>query len=152
MYLVWSGSGMIRLLQEDDAESRPAGRPRGGGVREKTLGVVDIGSNTVHLLVARTNGRHVTPLLDLSEGLRLGGDVDDDGVLSNEKLDELIATLREFQAAATDVGVGVTDLHLLATHAIRIALNRDQVSEAIEEALGMRLEIVSSDDEARYAF
>jgi exopolyphosphatase/guanosine-5'-triphosphate,3'-diphosphate pyrophosphatase len=121
-------------------------------VREKTLGVVDIGSNTVHLLVARTNGRSITPLLDMSEGLRLGGDVDYAGVLSSEKLDELIATLREFQAAAEGVGVGVTALHLLATQAIRTALNRDHIGAAVQQALGLRVEVLSTEQEAEYAF
>ncbi len=128
---------MIKLLRETRIEDRSGGRVSGGVVREKTLGVVDIGSNTVHLLVARTNGRSITPLLDMSEGLRLGGAVDYNGTLSPEKLDELISTLREFQTAAAEVGVGVTNLHLLATQAIRTALNRDQICDAIEIGPGV---------------
>jgi len=143
---------MIKLLKETIVENRSAGRVSGGGVREKTLGVVDIGSNTVHLLVARTNGRSITPLLDISEGLRLGEAVDYNGKLSAEKVDQLVYTLRDFQAAAAEVGMGLTDLHLLATQAIRTALNRDQICEAIESALGLRPEVLSTDSEAEYAF
>lgn len=126
------------------------GSRNGDRVREKTLGVVDIGSNTVHLLVARTNGRSITPLLDLSEGLRLGGDVDYDGVLSADKQEELITTLRVYQSAAAELGVH--DLHLLATHAIRTALNRDAVCSAIEAAIGLKMEILSTEQEAEYSF
>src|SRR5262249_40967288 len=77
-------------------------------------------------------------------------DVDYEGVLSPEKLEELIATLLEFQAEAEDVGV--TELHLLATQAIRTALNRDQISAAVADALGLRLEVLSTQQEAEYAF
>jgi exopolyphosphatase/guanosine-5'-triphosphate,3'-diphosphate pyrophosphatase len=125
---------------------------RGGEVREKTLGVVDIGSNTVHLLVASTNGRHITPVLDVSEGLWLGEDVAYDGVLSDEKLAELITTLAGFREKAADVGVGTQDLHLLATQAIRTASNRAQVSAAIEAELGIGLEVLSTEVEAEYSF
>jgi len=139
---------MVELVR--DSGARSLGKASGGGVREKTLGVVDIGSNTVHLLVARTNGRTIAPLLDMSEGLRLGGDVDYEGVLSPDKLNELIATLREFKAAAE--GVGVTQLHLLATQAVRTALNRIEICTAVEAALGLRVEVLSTEQEAEYAF
>jgi exopolyphosphatase/guanosine-5'-triphosphate,3'-diphosphate pyrophosphatase len=141
---------MIRLIRESVIEEQTARKIVGGGVREKTLGVVDIGSNTVHLLVARTNGRSVTPLVDMSEGLRLGGDVDYAGALSPEKLDALIVTLRGFQSAAASVGVN--DLHLLATQALRTAMNRDQVLAAVEAALGLPVEVLPTDVEAEYSF
>src|SRR6476469_8159202 len=139
---------MMRALKESGEKERAIRLVRGAGAREKTLGVVDIGSNTVHLLVASTNGRHITPLLDLSEGWRLGEDVDYDGVLSDDKLAELIDTLRRYRDEAERIGVEATDLHLLATHAIRTATNRQQVAEVIEEALGLRLEVVPTEVEA----
>src|SRR4051812_19152926 len=102
---------MIELHNENVVGSRKDFvAARGGGVREKTLGVVDIGSNTVHLLVARTNGRHITPLVDMSEALRLGEDVDYDGALGAEKLDQLLETLKAFQSAASEEEVD--ELHL----------------------------------------
>ncbi|MEO8285887.1 MAG: hypothetical protein ABI670_05590 [Chloroflexota bacterium] len=147
---------MIRLVRSasdyrgDGEVSGPATVQGGGSVREKTLGVVDIGSNTVHLLVARTNGRSITPLLDMSEGLMLGGHVDYDGTLSPDKLDELLSTLGTYQSAAAEMGV--TDLHLLATHAIRTAVNKDAVSKAIEDTLGLQIDILSTEEEAEYSF
>src|SRR5204863_939163 len=100
----------------------------GGVVRERDYGVVDIGSNTVHLLVARTNGATVTPLVDLSEGLRLGDDVDSRGAISDNKIEQLIDTLSLFREAANVEGI--TAPHLLATHAIRTAANRAYVTDA----------------------
>jgi exopolyphosphatase/guanosine-5'-triphosphate,3'-diphosphate pyrophosphatase len=119
-------------------------------LRERTMGVVDIGSNTVHLLVAETNGRQITPLLDRSEALRLGGEVDYEGTVSPEKIQELIQTLREYQEAA--VGEGVIDLHLLATHAIRTAANREEVVSAVEAVLGLQIEVLTPEVEAEFGF
>ena len=94
---------------------------RSGETRERKLGVVDIGSNTVHLLVAQTNGRNIRPLVDESEALRLGGDVDYQGELSEAKLEELIRTLLRFRDMANEADAAC--LHLLATQAVRTAAN-----------------------------
>ena len=118
--------------------------------RERVIGVVDIGSNTVHLLVGRTNGRSVTPLLDISEGLRLVEDVDYDGELSRPKLQELLTTLGGFKEQAA--GIGVDRLHLLATQAIRMAGNKDEVCEAISASTGLPIDILSPEQEAALAF
>ncbi|HET9494321.1 MAG TPA: hypothetical protein VFR15_08835 [Chloroflexia bacterium] len=127
------------------ADQRPGER-----LRERTIGVVDIGSNTVHLLVASTNGRHITPLLDRSEALGLGVEVDYEGTIGPDKVQELIETLREFRAAAA--AEGVTDLHLMATHAIRTAANRDEITRTIEEVLELPVEVLTPEVEAEYGF
>ena len=119
-------------------------------MREQTLGVVDIGSNTVHLLVARTNGRSLVPLVDVSEGLQLGGDVDYDGVLSVGKLKELLSTLSAFRKIAAEAGVST--LHLLATQAIRMAANKDEICQAITKATTLRVEVLTPEQEAAFSF
>lgn len=124
--------------------------PMGDLVREKTLGVVDIGSNTVHLLVARTNGRLIEPLVDISDGLRLGEDIDFTGALSDAKLEALITTLTQFQDAAS--AHDVSAMHLLATQAVRAASNRAAVLKCISERLGLEVEVLAPQQEAEYAF
>jgi exopolyphosphatase/guanosine-5'-triphosphate,3'-diphosphate pyrophosphatase len=119
-------------------------------VREKTLGVVDIGSNTVHLLVARTNGRHVEPIVDVSEGLRLGADVDYAGALSGEKLQGLVDTLRRFRDQA--LKEKASEIHLLATQAIRTASNRAEVVKEIEARLEVQVDVLAPEQEAAFAF
>ena len=144
---------MVKLYQEPGTlvETLPgASRQSGARVREKTLGVVDIGSNTVHLLVARTNGRHVDPLVDVSEGLRLGEDVNYAGALSNEKLGELVDTLGRFRDQA--LRENVSEIHLLATQAIRTASNRAEVVKEIEDRLDVPVDILTPAQEAEFAF
>lgn len=115
-----------------------------------TFGVVDLGSNTVHLLVARTDGAILEPLVDLSAGLRLGGDVDRDGMISPAKLEELLGTLRQFAALATEAGV--ERLQIMATQALRVATNRAAVVAAITDATGLGVIVLTAEQEAALGF
>ena len=108
--------------------------------------VVDIGSNTVHLLVARAEGRAVTPLVDQTASLRLGADVDRGGEIGPAKVDELIATLRAFQAAARDAGA--PGLYCFATEAMRAAANRAAVLAAVTAATGLPVHLLPPAAEA----
>jgi exopolyphosphatase/guanosine-5'-triphosphate,3'-diphosphate pyrophosphatase len=113
---------------------------------EQIWAVVDIGSNTAHLLVARSDGRAPAPLVDQTANLRLGGDVDRGGVISPAKVDELIATLRGFQDAARDAGAA--GLYLFATEALRAAANRDAVLAAVTAATGLPVHLLPPEAEA----
>lgn len=119
-------------------------------LRERMYGVVDIGSNTVHLLVARTGGSTLTPMIDISDPLYLGTDVDGAGAIGVRKLDALIETLLRFRETASQAGV--EHLQLVATQAVRAATNREEIMRAVTEATGLPLEILGTEDEAALAF
>lgn len=113
-------------------------------------GVIDLGSNTVHLLVARSDGRTILPLVDASAGLYLGRDVINSGNISREKIQATLLKLQEYQGTAAEAGV--SRLHLIATQAIRAAANRDAVCTAITQATGLPIQILSPEQEAALAF
>jgi exopolyphosphatase/guanosine-5'-triphosphate,3'-diphosphate pyrophosphatase len=119
-------------------------------VAEPIFGVIDIGSNTVHLLVARVEGSRVVPLVDAAAELYLGRDVADGGSISRARLHATLLKLQEYQATATEAGV--TRLHLIATQAIRAARNRDAVCTAIGQATGVPVQVLSPEHEAALAF
>lgn len=119
-------------------------------MRERVYGVVDIGSNTVHLLVARTNGASLTPIVDLSEGLRLGADVDSTGAISEAKLEELIRTLCLYKEAAANAGI--TTLHLLATHAVRASTNWIYICDAVKHMTSFNVQVLAPEHEAVLSF
>ena len=144
---------MVKLFTEESRKTgsdEAAMRWSGGRVREKTLGVVDIGSNTVHLLVARTDGRHVEPLVDISDGLRLGNDIYDTGSLSDEKIQALTDTLISFRDEA--LKHMPQDLHLLATQAVRTANNRDHILDFIRSRVDIPVDVLTPEQEAEYSF
>jgi len=115
------------------------------------LGVLDIGSNTVHLLVAdaRPGGR---PLATTSQRtvLRLMRYVQPDGSISEEGVRALEAAVSE--ARDTAKGENVDELLATATSAVREALNGPEVIARIEAALGQELQVLGGESEARFTF
>ncbi|BDV29796.1 Ppx/GppA phosphatase family protein [Microbacterium terricola] len=115
------------------------------------LGVLDIGSNTVHLLVAdmRPGGR---PLAQSSQRsvLRLMRYLEPDGSISEEgvqALEQAVTTAREVVAKEN-----VDELLATATSAVREAKNGAEVIARIEAALGQSLQVLGGETEARFTF
>ncbi|WP_221586046.1 Ppx/GppA phosphatase family protein [Microbacterium sp. G2-8] len=115
------------------------------------LGVLDIGSNTVHLLVANAQpgGR---PLAATSEKstLRLMRYLDDDGAISKDGVKALLKAVRKAKKVAAKEGV--VELLATATSAVREAVNGPEVIAQIEETLGQSLQVLGGSDEARFTF
>ena len=115
------------------------------------LGVLDIGSNTVHLLVAdvRPGGR---PLATTSRRsvLRLMRYRQSDGSISEEGVEALVAATTEAREVAASENVD--ELLATATSAVREATNGADVIARIEEALGQPLQVLGGETEARFTF
>jgi len=115
------------------------------------LGVLDIGSNTVHLLVAdvRPGGR---PLATTSRRsvLRLMRYLQPDGSISEEGVEALVAATSEAREVAASENVD--ELLATATSAVREAANGAEVIARIEEALGQPLQVLGGETEARFTF
>lgn len=115
------------------------------------LGVLDIGSNTVHLLVAdvRPGGR---PLAKTSKRtvLRLMRYLEPDGSISEEGVTALVRAVTEaVEVARTEK---VVELLATATSAVREAVNGSDVIARIEAALGQDLQVLGGESEARFTF
>ncbi|GAA2986785.1 exopolyphosphatase/guanosine-5'-triphosphate,3'-diphosphate pyrophosphatase [Microbacterium terrae] len=115
------------------------------------LGVLDIGSNTVHLLVAdaRPGGR---PLATTSRRtvLRLMRYLGPDGEITEEGVSALVAAVADARAVAASEKVD--ELLATATSAVREAANGAEVIARIEAALGQPLQVLGGESEARYTF
>ncbi|MGL4257892.1 MAG: Ppx/GppA phosphatase family protein [Microbacterium sp.] len=115
------------------------------------LGVLDIGSNTVHLLVAdvRPGGR---PLAATSQRtvLRLMRYLGPDGEITPEGVTALVDAVSE--AGRVAASENVDELLATATSAVREAANGPEVIALIEEALGQPLQVLGGETEARYTF
>lgn len=114
------------------------------------LGVLDVGSNTVHLLVvdARAGGAPV-PASSHSTELRLAELLDGDA-LSADGTEQLVATVREAQQTAERTGC--SRLLPFVTSALRDAENCDEVIELVEQETGVALRVLSGEDESRWTF
>ncbi|RBJ00140.1 hypothetical protein DRA43_21815 [Micromonospora provocatoris] len=115
------------------------------------LGVLDVGSNTVHLLVVDAHhGAHPWPAHSEKVVLRLAEQIGPDGALTDGGADGLVKAVGMARAAAD--GLGAEDLLAFATSAVRDATNAADVLARVRDETGVRLEVLSGADEARMTF
>jgi exopolyphosphatase/guanosine-5'-triphosphate,3'-diphosphate pyrophosphatase len=115
------------------------------------LGVVDVGSNTVHLLVVDAHhGAQPLPATTHKIELRLSEHVTDDGHIDAQGGDDLVRFIGECLEVADDQGV--EELFAFATSAIREAPNGEEVLARVREETGVELRVLSGADEARLTF
>ncbi|MEU6079907.1 Ppx/GppA phosphatase family protein [Streptomyces sp. NPDC047108] len=115
------------------------------------LGVLDVGSNTVHLLVVDAHpGARPLPAHSHKAELRLAELLDGDGAIGPEGIGTLIATVHDALQAAEDKGV--EEVLPFATSAVREASNADAVLARVAEETGVDLTVLSGEEEARLTF
>ncbi|WP_240436639.1 Ppx/GppA phosphatase family protein [Streptomyces sporangiiformans] len=115
------------------------------------LGVLDVGSNTVHLLVVDAHpGARPLPAHSHKAELRLAELLDDSGAIGPDGVDKLIAVVQEALEAAEDKGV--EDLLPFATSAVREADNADDVLARVRAETGVELQVLTGEEEARLTF
>ncbi|MFV0463399.1 MAG: Ppx/GppA phosphatase family protein [Nostocoides sp.] len=115
------------------------------------LGVIDVGSNTVHLLVVDAHaGAQPLPASSHKMVLRLSEHVTDDGRISGEGADRLVTFVGECLQVAEDAGV--ENVMAFATSAVREAPNGEEVLSRVTSETGVSLRVLSGEDEARSTF
>jgi exopolyphosphatase/guanosine-5'-triphosphate,3'-diphosphate pyrophosphatase len=115
------------------------------------LGVLDIGSNTGHLLVVDAHtGAAPLPAYSYKEPLRLAEHLDEDGAISDAGIDALARFTAQAQQVAEDKGC--EEMLAFATSAVRSAVNGDQVLGAVAERTGQVIDVLPGEDEARLTF
>ncbi|HEY0578071.1 MAG TPA: Ppx/GppA phosphatase family protein [Pseudonocardia sp.] len=115
------------------------------------LGVLDVGSNTVHLLIVDAHrGGHPTPMASEKTALRLAESLDSSGRLSRAGADALVRAVRTARSSAK--AAGCRDVLAFATSALREAPNSVAVLSRVHAETGLALQVLPGEDEARYTF
>jgi exopolyphosphatase/guanosine-5'-triphosphate,3'-diphosphate pyrophosphatase len=112
--------------------------------------VIDIGTNSVKLLVADIEGAEVRPVREESRQTRLG-----QGLYTRQRLQagpiaKTAAAAAEFAASARELQA--VSIRVIATSAARDAGNPQELTDAIERSCGLRVEIISGEQEADWVF
>ncbi len=115
------------------------------------LGVLDVGSNTVHFLVvdAHRGGRPL-PVFSHKAELHLGDHMDEGNQLSDSVARQLGAFVDEALQIGEDKGV--EELLAFATSAVRDAGNGDEVLAAVRDGTGVAIRVLTGEEEARLTF
>lgn len=115
------------------------------------LGVLDVGSNTVHLQIMDAHhGAAPLAYQSFKEEIRLAEYLTESGEVSKDGISTLLRTLTRLKNEARDIQLD--DMLSFATSAIREAKNSQAVLEAVASETGIDLQVLSGADEARFTF
>ncbi len=112
--------------------------------------VIDVGTNSVKLLVAEVTGREVRPVHEESRQTRLGKGFYETRRLQPEPIARTAEAVAEFAQTARDHSAET--IRVIATSAARDAADPRDLTEAILHAAGLKTEIISGAQEADWAF
>lgn len=129
------------------AAADPAGPQLRRDSDEPLTGIIDIGSNSIRLVVYRGLTRTPHTLFNEKVMAGLGRGIAADGKLSEDGIAVAESALARFALLAEDMGV--TRLRTVATAAVREAANGAEFIERMKASAGLDVEIISGDDEAR---
>jgi exopolyphosphatase/guanosine-5'-triphosphate,3'-diphosphate pyrophosphatase len=133
--------------------TRAAGHTEHGN---RQVAVIDLGSNSWRLVVFTYGkagaGSWWKRTDELYEPVRIGAGMGASGRLSDEAMARGIETLAVFERFCAANGLARRDVHAIATSAIREAANRDQFLADAHEQIGLTIEVLSAEDEARYGY
>ncbi len=115
-----------------------------------TSAAIDIGSNTIHIVVARCAPDTLDIVVDEVELVRIGESVTATGAISPEKLNAALTTLRSYKALAEKHAA--SSILVVATEAIRQASNSGDFIEAIRRELGLEVLLIEGMVEATLTF
>jgi exopolyphosphatase / guanosine-5'-triphosphate,3'-diphosphate pyrophosphatase len=116
------------------------------GVFMIRIGAVDLGTNSVRLLIADISDSGIHPITKKSVTTRLGHRVYENGSIVRESIDKTVETIMGYKKVMEDYGVDKS--FGFATSAVRSAVNGGSVIEYIESATGIKVDILSGEEEA----
>jgi exopolyphosphatase / guanosine-5'-triphosphate,3'-diphosphate pyrophosphatase len=120
-------------------------------VADRSVAVVDIGSNSGRVVVIRVGDRGELEILANGRApLRLGRDLAGGDRLSAETIEHTAAAVRDFRSIGESARADT--LIAVATSAVRESSNADEFVAAVEAESGVRIRVIDGEDEARYTF
>lgn len=114
------------------------------------IAVIDLGTNTFHILIAQTNLDSVEVLHREKVAVKIGEGGINAQLIIEEAKARAIAALRHFKKVAD--AYGVSEIHATATSAIRNASNSTEITEKIYQETGIRVRVISGEEEAELIY
>src|SRR3989454_8295323 len=112
------------------------------------LSTIDVGSNTVRLLVADVLGKATWQVVDQDQTItRLGEGLAHSGALGQAPMARTLAVVSAY--VERGARLGARDIYIVTTSAVREASNGRAFASAVEQATGRRGDVVSGEAEAR---
>lgn len=115
--------------------------------KHEPIGVIDIGSNSIRMVIYRRYGRYPLPLFNERVTVKLGEGLDQNEMLSPDKIALALSALRRFSHIMNAMSLERTIV--VATAAVRRAKNAAVFTIPAEEIIGVPITVLSAQDEAR---
>ncbi len=128
-----------------DADPTAQGRIKGA----KPVAVLDIGSNSVRLVIYERHARALTPLYNEKSACALGRGIALTGRLADNNVERALTAIKRFALVVRMMRVG--KIHVLATSAVRDATNRQEFVAAVEAIIDAKVQVLSGEQEAHFA-
>ena len=117
---------------------------------EGTYSVIDLGTNTCLLLIAQLENKKLTSLYEAQETPRIGRGIYDSGQISSESFDKALTIFKNYKHISEEYSVKC--IYAFGTSALRDAVNSEEFIGFIESRTGIRIKVISGEQEAEYAF
>lgn len=119
--------------------------------RHKRVGIVDIGSNSIRLAIYEvTSQGHYRLINENKESARLSGKISNEGVMMHKDILTIVPVLQEFKDICTVYNCD--NIVVIATAAIRNAVNADEIVSTLYTHTGLKINILSGDQEAYFGY
>ena len=115
--------------------------------KQGRVAVIDVGSNSVRLVVYEKRSRSLVPIFNEKSLPALGRGLERTGKLNAEGRKDALVNIRRFVALTR--AMNVTDVEMLATAAVRDAKDGNEFAKEIERATGVAVRVISGEEEAR---
>jgi exopolyphosphatase / guanosine-5'-triphosphate,3'-diphosphate pyrophosphatase len=112
--------------------------------------VIDIGTNSMKMHVARVMHGRMTVLGDFTEVTRLGEGFHETKILTDDAIDRNVAQVKAFKIQAEELGA--EKIIAVGTMALRSAKNADEFLDAVKKTSKMRVEVIPGEEEARLSY
>ncbi|HEV7348329.1 phosphatase [Telluribacter sp.] len=116
------------------------------------LGIIDLGTNTFHLLIVEKSGDGATPLYQTSRPARIGKGGINQRVITAEAIQRALGVLRSFREKLDEYQVPLDHTFAFGTSAIRNADNCAEFCAIILRETGIKITVINGDEEARYIY
>lgn len=114
------------------------------------VAAIDCGTNSIRLLIADISGGKFKEVLRDMEIVRLGQGVDENKSFNPDAINRTLAAVEKFKNQLA--GKGVEKIRFCATSATRDAANRDLFIDGVRQILGVEVEVIPGEEEARLSF
>jgi len=114
--------------------------------------IIDLGTNTFHLFIARKSSDTYTTLFRQSRPAKIGQGGINQGLITEEGIGRALDVLTYFRQVLDQYGIAPDQVLAIGTSAIRVAQNQQAFIDRVREATGIQIRVISGDQEADYIY